>query len=43
MNSPQQRTGFLVGRIEVPDDFDRLGEAQIVELFESSSAPPEQA
>ena len=28
-----QRLGFLDGEIEVPDDFDRMGEAEIVALF----------
>lgn len=29
-----QRTGFLRGQIAVPDDFDRMGEAEIQRLFE---------
>lgn len=28
-----KRTGFLSG-VSVPDDFDRMGEAEIIELFE---------
>jgi prevent-host-death family protein len=28
-----QRLGFLAGQIVVPDDFDRLGEAEIAALF----------
>jgi antitoxin (DNA-binding transcriptional repressor) of toxin-antitoxin stability system len=28
-----RRLGFLSGEIEVPDDFDTLGTAEIVELF----------
>lgn len=28
-----QRLGFLVGEIEVPEDFDRMGEAEIEALF----------
>lgn len=28
-----QRLGFLAGEIAVPDDFDRMGEAEIVALF----------
>ena len=28
-----RRLGFLVGEIEVPDDFDRMGSAQIEDLF----------
>ncbi len=30
-----QRLGFLAGEIAVPDDFDRLGEAEIAVLFGS--------
>ncbi|MBS0328181.1 MAG: type II toxin-antitoxin system prevent-host-death family antitoxin [Proteobacteria bacterium] len=29
----QRRIGFLRGRIEVPDDFDRMGSAEIEQLF----------
>ncbi len=28
-----KRLGFLSGRISVPDDFDRMGTAEIAELF----------
>ncbi len=28
-----QRIGFMKGEIEVPDDFDRIGEAEIAALF----------
>lgn len=28
-----QRLGFLAGEIAVPDDFDRMGEAEIATLF----------
>ncbi len=28
-----QRLGFLAGEIEVPDDFDTMGEAEIAALF----------
>jgi hypothetical protein len=28
-----QRIGFLAGQIKVPDDFDRMGEAEIAALF----------
>lgn len=28
-----RRLGFLVGEIEVPDDFDRMGEREITALF----------
>ena len=29
-----KRFGFMAGQIEVPDDFDQMGEAKIVKLFE---------
>ena len=28
-----QRVGFMVGEIEVPEDFDRMGEAEIAALL----------
>ena len=28
-----RRLGFLAGKFDVPDDFDRMGEAEILELF----------
>lgn len=28
-----RRLGFMVGQIDVPDDFDRMGEAEIERLF----------
>jgi antitoxin (DNA-binding transcriptional repressor) of toxin-antitoxin stability system len=31
--APARRLGFLAGEIAVPDDFDRLGEAEIAGLF----------
>jgi len=30
----KQRLGMLAGQIQVPDDFDRMGEDEIVALFE---------
>ena len=30
---PARRTGFLAGQFGVPDDFDRMGEAEIAALF----------
>ena len=30
-----RRTGFLVGRIRVPEDFDRMGEVEIAQGFEA--------
>lgn len=29
----QRRLGFLKGQISIPEDFDRLGEAEIAEMF----------
>ena len=37
---PQQRLGFLKGRISVPADFDRMYEEEIQRLFESFLAEP---
>ena len=31
----KRRIGFMVGEIQVPDDFDRMGEEEIARLFES--------
>lgn len=31
---PPRRIGFLVGHIKVPDDFDRMGQQHVAELFE---------
>jgi prevent-host-death family protein len=38
IDAPQtpQRLGFLAGEISVPDDFDRMGEAEIAALFGTS-------
>lgn len=30
----QRRLGFLQGLIAVPEDFDRMGEAEIADLFD---------
>lgn len=39
LNAPEpgqyNRFGFMAGKIQVPDDFDRMGEAEIGKLFES--------
>jgi prevent-host-death family protein len=32
---PKSLIGFLEGRIQVPDDFDRMGEGEIADLFEA--------
>jgi len=32
-----RRLGFMAGQIQVPDDFDRMGETEIEQLFGSSS------
>ena len=31
--APSRRIGFLAGQIQVPDDFDRMGEAEIAAMF----------
>ena len=33
-----QRLGFLMGQFTVPEDFDRMGEAEIEALFEGRGA-----
>jgi prevent-host-death family protein len=33
-----RRLGFMIGQIAVPDDFDRMGEAEIEQLFEGDDA-----
>ncbi|MCL2197786.1 MAG: type II toxin-antitoxin system prevent-host-death family antitoxin [Defluviitaleaceae bacterium] len=33
----QSRVGFLKGKYEVPDDFDRMGEEEIISLFEGTA------
>lgn len=33
----QRRLGFLAGQIQVPEDFDRLGAAQIEGLFDGTA------
>ena len=35
--APPRRRGFLAGQIQVPDNFDRMGEAEIKHLFGSGS------
>jgi prevent-host-death family protein len=32
-----KRTGFLAGQISVPDDFDRMGAAELEELFDGQA------
>lgn len=36
-----RRTGFLAGCIEVPEDFDRIGDTEIEQLFGLASASQE--
>ena len=40
LNTPEstqtKRFGFMAGQISVPDEFDRMGEADIVNLFEDT-------
>lgn len=35
---PAQRLGFLAGQIEVPQDFDRMGETEIQAMFGEADA-----
>jgi prevent-host-death family protein len=39
LDAPDQarRTGFMAGEIDVPDDFDQMGEAAIAQLFEGGT------
>ena len=41
LNAPEpsqiKRVGFMAGQIQVPDDFDRMGEEEIVQLFEDGA------
>jgi len=32
-----KRFGFMAGQISVPDDFDRMGDEAVAELFEAAS------
>ena len=34
MSTPPRRLGLLAGQCQVPDDFDRLGSAEIADLFD---------
>ena len=31
---PKRRVGFLKGQFNVPDDFDRMGQEEIIKMFE---------
>jgi prevent-host-death family protein len=33
-----RRLGFMIGQIAVPDDFDRMGDAEIERLFEGDES-----
>lgn len=41
LNAPEpsqiKRFGFMAGKIHVPDDFDRMGEEEIVQIFEDGA------
>ncbi len=41
LNAPEpsqiKRFGFMAGQIQVPDDFDRMSEEEIVQLFEDGA------
>jgi hypothetical protein len=32
-----RRTGFMIGEIEIPDDFNEMGRAEIEQLFASQA------
>ncbi|MEA2415628.1 MAG: hypothetical protein QOI58_2285 [Thermoanaerobaculia bacterium] len=36
-HSLPRRVGFMVGKISVPDDFDRMGEDEIAKMFGADS------
>jgi prevent-host-death family protein len=38
LEGSEKRLGFMSGEISVPDDFDSLGEAEIIQLFEGKSS-----
>lgn len=38
-SSQMKRVGFLSGQIEVPDDFDRMGEDEVLSMFGEDDAP----
>ena len=41
LNAPEpsqiKRFGFMAGQISVPDDFDRMGETEIMKMFEEDA------
>ncbi len=41
LNAPEssqiKRFGFMAGQISVPEDFDRMGEAEIMKMFEEDA------
>jgi antitoxin (DNA-binding transcriptional repressor) of toxin-antitoxin stability system len=41
LNAPEpsqiKRFGFMAGQIRVPDDFDRMGEVEIMAIFEDKA------
>lgn len=39
VGSAQRRVGFLAGQIEVPDDFDEIGSAEIERMFGVADEP----
>jgi prevent-host-death family protein len=36
-DAPKSRTGFMKGRLTVPDDFDTMGQEEIEAMFEGRS------
>jgi antitoxin (DNA-binding transcriptional repressor) of toxin-antitoxin stability system len=37
--SQQKRIGFMAGQFTVPDDFDRMGESEIIEMLQGPNEP----
>ena len=37
-SEPLPRIGFMTGQISVPDDYDRMGESEIAEMFEGATS-----
>lgn len=36
-SSAERRTGFLAGEFSIPDDFDRMGSAEIESMFDTDT------
>lgn len=38
---PGQRVGYLTGKIQIPEDFDRMGQDELISLFLSPEDHPD--